>query len=77
MVWAVIIKGKISDIEYLRDLAFAASRNAPRDQWDYWEEKRAEGLAFCFQWSGAARAFTANCLLRGIKVQTDPEWSFL
>jgi hypothetical protein len=71
-MWAVIIKGEISDIETLRDLAFAASRKfAPRDRWTYWEEDRAEGLAFCFEWCNAATIFAANCERRGIKFQCD------
>jgi hypothetical protein len=72
MAWAVIIKGKISDIETLRDLAFAASRKfAARERWTYWEEDRAEGLTFCFEWCNAAIIFAANCARRGIKFQLD------
>jgi hypothetical protein len=71
-VWAITIKGKISDPDYLRDLAFAASRKcAPSDRWDYWEENRAEGLTFCFQWDYAALIFALNCTLLGIEFECD------
>jgi hypothetical protein len=72
MAWAIIIKDEISDLESLRDLAFAASRKfAPPDRWEYWEENRAEGLAFCFEWENAAVLFAANCASQGIKFQCD------
>jgi hypothetical protein len=71
-MWAVVVKGNISDPESLRDLAFVASRKfAPQDRWTYWEENRAEGVAFCFEWGNAAAIFSANCALRGLTFQCD------
>jgi hypothetical protein len=43
MKWSVIIQDGNYDIDFLRDLAFAATRKfAPPERWGYREENRAK-----------------------------------
>jgi hypothetical protein len=47
--YVVLIKATTTDLEDLRDLAWASARKPGMTQTVHWDEARTDGIAFCFE----------------------------